>query len=84
MTNNITTKIIKKNQEVKEIGRIEKKILEGGFMPSKVNSQDLSQLITYYKYWYENTPIQAKQTRVLYSTIKYLLEEKLYSLINEK
>jgi len=74
----ITTKIYKK-QEIKQIGEIEKKILEGGFMPSQVNEQDLNQLITYYAYWYENTPIQAKQTRVLYATIKYLLEEKLYT-----
>jgi len=78
--NDITTKIIKKQQEVKEIGIIEKKILEGGFMPSQVNREDLNQLITYYNYWYENTPIQAKQTRVLYATMKYLLEEKLYNL----
>jgi hypothetical protein len=76
----ITTKIIKKQQEVKQIGEIEKKILEGSFMPSQVNPEDLNQLITYYAYWYENTPIQAKQTRVLYATMKYLLEEKLYSL----
>jgi len=78
--NDITTKIIKKQQEVKQIGEIEKKILEGGFMPSQVNSEDLNQLITYYAYWYNNTPAQAKQTRILYSTMKYLLEEKLYSL----
>jgi hypothetical protein len=76
----ITTKIIKKQREVKEIGIIEKKILEGGFIPSQVNPKDLNQLITYYAYWYNNTPIQAKQTRVLYATMKYLLEEKLYSL----
>ena len=76
----ITTKIIKKQQEIKEIGIIEKKILEGGFIPSQVNPEDLNQLITYYAYWYNNTPAQAKQTRVLYATIKYLLEEKLYSL----
>jgi hypothetical protein len=76
----ITTKIIKKQQEIKEIGIIEKKILEGGFIPSQVNPEDLNQLITYYAYWYNNTPAQAKQTRVLYATIKYLLEEKLYNL----
>lgn len=73
MTLQEETKKIIKFDEVKEIGIIEKKLLESGFLPN--DSEDrIPELLQYYRFWYKNTPKRAKQTRMLYGSMIYMLQ----------
>ena len=72
----IGTEIIKKKQET--LKGIELKLLGEEFIPS-LNSSDerLGLYATYYKNKYEVTPIQAKETKILYRTISDLIDCEL-------
>ena len=72
----IGTEIVRKKQET--LKGIELKLLEEAFMPSLNNSDErLGLYATYYKNKYEVTPIQAKETRILYRTISDLIDCEL-------
>ena len=70
-----TEKTMKKQETLKGL---ELEILEGGFMPTL--DSDINRLglyANYYRNKYETTPIQAKETRILYQTIGDLINYEL-------
>lgn len=70
-----TEKIMKKQETLKGI---ELRLLEGEFMPTLDSDNNRLELYaTYYKNKYEVTPIQAKETRILYQTIGDLINYEL-------
>ena len=76
MNKDIETEIITRRQET--LKGLELQILEGGFMPTLNGDIDrLALYSNYYKNKYEATPIQAKETRILYQTIGYLIQSEL-------
>jgi len=71
--NQIETEIIQKDAKTMPFLKgIENKLLDGGFMPTIPNEDYKKLYLTYFKNKYTNTPIQAKETKILYQTM-YLL-----------
>lgn len=75
MSKDAITEKIERDRVIPYIKGIESKILDGGFMPIINTEEQRNLYMTYYKNKYEQTPIQAKETKILYQTLYFILSQ---------
>jgi len=73
--NNIETETIRIKKPLPFVKGIESKILEGGFMPIIETKEEKQLYLSYFKNKYNSTPIQAKETKILYQTMYLLMSQ---------